>query len=199
MADLWSDYSDGIIKNVDKQIGVKYKLTLRSLLMDPSKYVSQPNIQMTIENLKEEVGKYFDGRVNEMEVEKKAFEDAAMRSDALTGQLSQSISIQARQNNVPMIKPVAVERDTDEEEKIYIDSVDNSVIALVSKLVLSSLLIADFTTTYGNYKAGEWLFSGHKNYVLSVYMPSNGYLQLQSSRDEIIALLDTASGFIKGL
>ena len=196
---MWSDYSDGVIKNVDKQISTKYKFTLRSLLTDPSKYVSQPNIQMTIENLKEEVDNYINGKAKDMAAEKKAFEDATMRSDALTGQLSQSIAMQARQNNVPVIKPVTVDRDTDEDVRIYVDSAENGILSLVQKLASSSMLIADFTAAYGNYKVGEWLFSGNRNYVISVYLPSNSYLLLQSSRDEIIALLNTASGFIKGL
>jgi hypothetical protein len=199
MADLWSDYSDGVMKNIDRQISTKYKLTLRSLLTDPSKYVSQQNIQITIDNLKEEVQNYADGKAKDMVAEKKAFEDATMHSDALTSQLGQSIAMQAKQNKVPMIKPVAVDRDTTKEERIYVDSVDSGVSALVEKLVSSSVLIADFSAAYGKYKVGEWLFSGSKNYVLAVYLPANSYLLLQSSRDELIGLLDAASGFIKGL
>src|SRR5271157_1007286 len=138
MADLWSDYSDGIIKNLDKLVSLKYKLTLRSLLTDPSKYASQPNIVMTIDNLKEEVNTYIEGRVKKMAPEKKAFEDAAARADSLTTQLSQSISSQAKQSKVPVIRPLAVERDTTKEERIYLDTVDAGVSALVEKLVSGS-------------------------------------------------------------
>ncbi len=199
MAELWSDYTDGILKNLDKQVSMKYKLTLRSLLTDPAKYASQPNMHMTIENLKEEVHNYVEGRVKEMGAEKKAFEDALMRADAVTSQLGQSIVIQARQNNVPIIKPVTLDRDTDDDERIYIDSVDNNIIALLNKLVMSAMLIVDSTTTFGNYKVGEWLFSGHRHYVLVAYLPSNSYVLLQQSQDELINLLNTASSFIKGL
>jgi|SRR5271157_5725792 len=199
MAELWSDYSDDIIKSIDRQISTKYKVTLRGLLTDPRRYAALPNIQMTIGNLKEEVAKYIDAQAKGMAAEKKDFEDSAMRADSLTGQLSQSISMQAKQNNIPIIKPVAVDRDTGKEEHIYVDSVDSGVSALVARLVAGSLLIADFGIEYGNYKAGEWLFSGSKNYVLTVYLPPNGYRLLQLSNDEIIGLLDAASDFIKGL
>jgi hypothetical protein len=57
----------------------------------------------------------------------------------------------------------------------------------------------DATVTYGNYKVGEWFFSANKSYVLSVYLPSNGYFVLQTSRDEIIGLLNAASSALKGL
>ena len=37
MADLWSDYTDFVIDNIDKSIGKKYKMSLRDLLTDPEK------------------------------------------------------------------------------------------------------------------------------------------------------------------
>ncbi len=201
MAELWSDYTDGVIKNIDKQIGTssKYKFTLRSLLTDPSKYAAQPNVQMAIGNLKEEVGKYIEGKSKAMEEERKVFEDAMASSDAVTSQLDQLITMHARQGNVPVIRPVTVDRDTTRDETIYISSMDGSVEALLERLVAGSMLIADSTTAYGNYRVGEWLFSGSKNYVLSVFLPTNSYFLLQSSRDELVGLLDAASDFIKGL
>jgi alpha-D-ribose 1-methylphosphonate 5-triphosphate diphosphatase PhnM len=199
MAELWSDYSDNIIKNLDKQLSTKYKLTMRNLLTDPSKYADQPNILVTIDNLKEEVENYAKSRDKVLATEKKEFENAIVRADALTSQLGQSVSMQAKQNGVPVITPVALQRDTTKDEQIYVDSVDNATLALVGKLASSSMLIADFSTTYENYKVGEWLFSGDKDYIISVYMPANEYFRLQSSKDEIVGLLDTASGFIKGL
>ncbi len=199
MADLWSDYSDEIIKSLDRQISAKYKLTLRGFLTDPTKFAVTPNIQTTIENLKEEVNSYIDKKANDMVPEKRAFEDAAMRADALTTQLGQTISVQARQNSIPIIKPILFERDTDEDEHIYVDAVDNGIISLVSKLIASSTYVLDSTAAYGNYKVGEWLFSSSKNYLISVYLPSNGYFVLQTSRDEIIGLLNSASAALKGL
>jgi hypothetical protein len=198
MADLWSDYSDGIIKSIDRQISAKYKITLRSLLTDPSKYASVPNILMTIDNLKEEVNNFMTDRFKGLDADKKSFEDATMRADSITSQIAQSISVQAKQSGVPMIKPIMVDRDTTRDEHIYIDSVDNSITALIAKLVSSSMLIMDSTTVYENYKTGEWLFSGSKNYLLTVYLPVNNYSVLQASREEITSLLDTASDFIKG-
>lgn len=199
MADLWSDYSDGIIKDLDNLIGAKYKITLRGLLTDPTKYASTPNIQMTIDNMKEEVEAFFDLRAKDLADEKKDFDDGKMRADAVTGQLSQNISMQAKQNNVPIIKPVMIDRDVDREERLYFDSFDNSVSALIGKLVSGAVLIADSTVDYGDYKVGEWVFGGVKDYVIQVYSPTNAYSILQDSRTELLGLLDSASTFIKGL
>ena len=62
MADLWSDYTDMLIAAIDKQLGSKYKFSLQALLTDPTKYAAQQNMQITIENMKEDVDKYLDER-----------------------------------------------------------------------------------------------------------------------------------------
>lgn len=199
MAELWSDYTDMLINGIDKQVGSKYKFSLRALLTDPTKYAAQQNVQMAIDNMKEDVDNYIDGRVKALADEQRSLDDAASKADSITGQLGRSISLQAKQNNVPMIKPVTVDRDTAREETIYIDAVDNGVASLVQKLVSSSMLVADLSVSYKNYTVGSWLFSGSKNYVLSVYMPDSTLLALEASRSEINNLLTSASNFIKGL
>jgi hypothetical protein len=199
MAELWSDYTDMLVTGIDKQIGAKYKFSLRSLLTDPTKYATLQNVQTAIDNMKEEVNSYIDAKANALDDEKKGLDDAAAKVDSITRQLGQSINSQARQNNAPVIRPVMIERDTTKEENIYVDSIDSSVVALVQKLVLSSTLIADFSAKYKDYTIGSWLFSGHKNYMLNVYMPDNTLLSLEMSRAELGNLLDSASNFIKGL
>jgi hypothetical protein len=199
MAELWSDYTDMLISGIDKQLGGKYKFTLAGLLSNPNKYATQANVQMSIDNMKEDVEKYIDERVKALADEQKDFDDAASKADAVTGQLSRSISIQAKQSNIPMIKPITMDRDTDREETIYIDTVDNGVTSLVQKLVASATMVADLSTTYKNYNIGSWLFSSSKNYVLNVYMPDSALLALEASRLEIEGLLNLASSTIKGL
>lgn len=199
MAELWSDYTDMLISGMDKQINTKFKVSLRDLVTDPSKYSSQQNIQMTISNVKEEVNRTIDSKIAAMAESEKVIDDAGARADALTGQISQSITVQARQNGVPIIKPVAVDRDLAREERVYVDTMDQGVTSLIQRLSASSTLIADTTTTYKSYRIGEWLFSGAKNYVLRVYMPRNSVVSLEASRGELGALLDAASDFLKGV
>jgi hypothetical protein len=199
MADLWSDYTDMLITGIDKQLGSKYKFSLRAMLTDPVKYATQPNVQITIENLKEDVDKYLDERSTALATEQKELEDQAAKADSITGQLSRSITMNAKQSNVPVIKPVTLDRDTAKEKAIYIDNIDSNVNTLVEKLVSASILIADLGTVYKNYKFGSWLFSGNKDYVLSVYVPDSSFLMLEASRIELDGLLLSASSFIKGL
>jgi hypothetical protein len=199
MAELWSDYTDMLIKGIDKQIGSKYKFSLAALLTNPNRYAAQPNVQISIDNMREDVDKYIDDKAKAMADEQKNLDDAASKADSITGQLGRSISVQARQSNIPMIKPVTMDRDTDREETIYVDAIDNGVSALVQKLVSASILVADLSASYKNYSIGSWLFSGSKNYVLNVYMPDSALLALEASRLEINGLLQLASSTIKGL
>jgi hypothetical protein len=199
MADLWSDYTDMLIAGIDKQFSSKYKFSLRALLTDPTKYASQQNVQVTIDNMKEEADKYLDDRVTALGAEQKDFDDAAAKADSISGQLARSITMNAKQNNVPVITPVAVDRDMTREKRVYIDTIDSSVTMLIEKLAASSMLIANLSTTYKEYTFGSWLFSGNKDYVVSVFVPDSSLLMLEASRIELDGLLLSASSFIKGL
>ncbi|MDE1833001.1 MAG: hypothetical protein KGH58_01120 [Candidatus Micrarchaeota archaeon] len=199
MAELWTDFTDAIISGIDAGAKPGDKITLRELLTDPAKFAKEPDIQNKIKNMKEASDGYVDQRIKEMSSAEKALEDSVAKADTLSAQLGQSISVKAMQNKVPMIKPVAVDRDLTREERILINAIDTNVNALIDKLVSNSTMVADFSTSYKNYRIGEWLFSGPKNYVLSVYLERNELLLMQGSRAEIDALLDAAANFVRGL
>ncbi|MCL4390893.1 MAG: hypothetical protein QW194_01960 [Candidatus Micrarchaeaceae archaeon] len=199
MADLWSDYTDFVIDNIDKSIGKKYKMSLRDLLTDPESFSSDPNIQNTIKSMADDVNAYIDQALSKMSAQKQELDDNLTKADSVTKQLAQSISMQAKQNRVPFIVPVSIDRDDTKEEVISVDSAGSDVLALIEKLAASSTLIADFTTQYDNSLIGNWFFSGPKNYTINVYLPDSDIISMQDSRDELLGLLDAASALIAGL
>lgn len=199
MAELWSDFTDFVITNVDKKMGNKYKVSLRNLLSNPSKYASQADIQTVIKNMTQDVDSYVDQSVDAMPDESKKLDDALKKADSVTKQLSSTISMQCKQNKVPLVKPVSVDRDRTKEEAIFIDSAGSDVVSLAQKLIEISNLIADFSYQYRDAWIGSWLFSGKKNYTLNVYMPDNDVALLEASRNEITALLNGASAVVKGI
>ena len=199
MADLWSDYTDFVIDNIDKSIGKKYKMSLRDLLTDPESFSSDPNIQNTIKSMADDVNAYMDQALSKMSAQKQELDDNLTRADSVTKQLAQSISMQAKQNRVPFIVPVSIDRDDTKEEVISVDSAGSDVLALIEKIAASSTLIADFTTQYDNSLIGNWFFSGPKNYTINVYLPDSDVISMQDSRDELLGLLDAASAMIAGL
>jgi len=197
MAEIWSDYSGAIISDMDPMIKKKYGFALSDLLTNPKKFAGTEDIGIKIGNIKEEVDSYIDAQKQEALKKETNFSNMLERADSITGKIAQRISVIAKQNNVPSIKPVAIDRNTDNEEHIYVDSSDDSVMALVEKLAASSMVIADFTTDYNDRKLGEWYFSGHKNYTLTVYMPTSNIMLLDTSKEELDALLGAASDFIE--
>ncbi|MCL5442619.1 MAG: hypothetical protein M1603_02975 [Candidatus Marsarchaeota archaeon] len=199
MADLWSDYTDFVIDNIDKSIGKKYKMSLRDLLTDPESFSSDPNIQNTIKSMADDVNAYMDQALSKMSAQKQELDDNLTRADSVTKQLAQSISMQAKQNRVPFIVPVSIDRDDTKEEVISVDSAGSDVLALIEKIAASSTMIADFTTQYDNSLIGNWFFSGPKNYTINVYLPDSDVISMQDSRDELLGLLDAASAMIAGL
>lgn len=199
MADLWSDYTDALMKDIDKSLGSKYKMSIQNLLADPTKYVSQPNVQLTVGNMKEDANKYIDGLLGGMPDEVKALEDSTAKANEMTRQLAQNISMQTKQHDVPLVKPYDVTREPAREEVIQIDTVDDQLLKLAEKLTEGSNMVADFTYSFKNFNIGSWLFSrNEKNYVLSVYMPPNNAYDLELSRLELNDLFDDAANFIRG-
>ncbi len=199
MADLWSDYTDFVIDNIDKSIGKKYKMSLRDLLTDPESFSPNPNIQNTIKSMADDVNAYMDQALSKMSAQKQELDDNLTKADSVTKQLAQSISMQAKQNRVPFIVPVSIDRDDTKEEVISVDSAGSDVLALIEKIAASSTMIADFTTQYDNSLIGNWFFSGPKNYTINVYLPDSDVISMQDSRAELLGLLDAASAMIAGL
>ncbi len=199
MAEMWSDNADVIIKNVDKDIKAKYKFSLSEFLTNPADYASVPNVAITVSNMKEYVDEFGSSLLEGLDEEKKKLDDDAMKCDAVTSQIAQAIKAEARQSKIPIIKPATMLRDEGKEEVIYVKDASGDVLGLVSRLVDSSLMIADFTRQYENYQIGEWLFSGNKNYVLRVSLDPNPYLNVEASVKEINGLLDAAADYLKSL
>lgn len=199
MAEFWSDYTDFVLSSIEKKLGNKYKVPLKGLLSNPVKYAGTAAIQTTIRSLSQDVDSYIDSTIASMPEEKKAMTDQLLKIDATTKQLASTVSMQAKAHKIPMIKPVTIERDESKEEVIFVDSVNDPTLALIDRLCGSSTIVSDFSYTYDKATIGSWLFSGQKNYVLSVYVPDNDVMMLEASRSEIQDMLDAADVMTHGI
>ncbi|MCL4411549.1 hypothetical protein M1329_01270 [Candidatus Marsarchaeota archaeon] len=196
MPDNWSEPAGILIDSVEPTVKQKYNMSLRGLLASPGRYSGTANLNTTIDNIREDIDNYVSETIDSMPEERKSFESDALKCDSITKQLGQNISLQAKQNSVPMIKPDAMDRDETRDEVFYISSVDNSVLSLVQKLVAASTVVADFSRTYRNYNIGEWLFSTNaKNYVIRVNLQPNAIVTIDAARDEVNGLLDGVMTF----
>jgi len=198
MAEFWSDYTNTVISDVDADLGNKYgKVNLRKFLSNPAKFVEQPDIQTVAQGIRKDTNAFIDSILEGLDKEQRDLENSLAKADSITTQIISNISMQAKQNKVPMIKPALIERDQTQDVTIYIDNMDSSVLALIEKLAANATYIADNTTTYSDRKIGEWLFGGRKNYILSVFMPDNQAMSLQDTKTEINGLFDLAMDFVK--
>lgn len=199
MAELWSDYTDFVLTSLDKTFADKYKLQIRDIISNPDKYASQKDIEKTLTNMREDANSYIDSSISTMPEEKTALEDALAKADSITKQISDNLSVRAKQYKVPIVKPVSVEREVVKDEVISIDSANSDTLALIEKLTESSSYIADMTYTYNESLVGSWFFSGSKNYVLDIFMPDNDVALLEASRAEINDLIDSVLAVIRGI
>ena len=193
----WSDNANVIIEDIAPDIKDKYNIDLKDLLMKPEFYVSKKGIEVTVDNINEDINNYMADMESSMQDDKKDFEKDGLKCDAVSKQLSQNISMQAKQNNIPLIKPLDIERDTEIEEVIQINNIDNGVMALISKLSSLSNFIADFSSNYKTYSMGRWLFDGKKNYVVNVSLEPNAYAEFDIAREEITALVNNVRDYLK--
>ena len=199
MAELWSDYTDFVLTSLDKTFADKYKLQIRDIISNPDKYASQKDIEKTLTNMREDANSYIDSSISTMPEEKTALEDALAKADSITKQISDNLSVRAKQYKIPIVKPVSVEREVVKDEVISIDSANSDTLALIEKLTESSSYIADMTYTYNESLVGSWFFSGSKNYVLDIFMPDNDVALLEASRAEINDLIDSVLAVIRGI
>jgi len=98
---------------------------------------------------------------------------------------------------VPYIKPKSIERKEEADENVIIDKYEPGMESLIGKLLSNAVYVADVSVPYKNYILGSWLFSGQKNYLLSLDTPTSLVLNIETSRDVISYLLDTISGVFK--
>ncbi len=198
MAELWSDYADNIITDVDTSMGAKYgKMNVRKFLNNPGKFAAQPNVLADAKSMQDDVDAFIKTLLGEMSDQAEALNDSLEKADSITGQLSQNISMQAKQNRIPIIKPVLIQRNNSNDQVIYLDTADSSVITLIEKIIPGTTYIADSSANYDGHKIGDWTFGGAQNYILRVYVPQTDIILLNNSKTEIGKLFDAAVSFIK--
>ncbi|OWP53275.1 hypothetical protein Micr_00683 [Candidatus Micrarchaeum sp.] len=194
----WSENTNDLIESLAPVINDKYGIALKDILINPAFYVSKKDIETTFSSIRNEVDDYVETTMKGLEDEKKNFEKDGLKCDAVSKQLTQSITMLAKQNNIPVIKPVSIDRNVDNEEVIYVNNIDSGLTALITKLASASSFIADFSTTYKTYSLGQWLFDGHKNYVINVSLEQNSYMDLDQARDELKVIMDGIDAYFKG-
>ncbi len=193
----WDDQTDTFITNIDKSISKQYSMSLRDLLLNPDKYVETKDVLTTIDKIKANVDDYFNGMRDSLADEQGAFSKALEDADTLYTRMEEAIATKASLSRVPYIRPYDIDFNPDNREEITINQFNNATDGLVTKLINVSNYVGNISTTYGKYTIGSWIFSGQRDYIVSIYLPDSIITQIDGLNTQIDGLIDAAYQQIK--
>jgi transcription termination factor NusB len=186
----WDGQTDGFITDIDGVVSKKYGVSLRNLLLHSSRYANKKDIASTVKNIKKEVSDYFDVMLSGLKEEQEKLDSELEEASSQYKQVDALIASKAAVARVPYVKPLYVDRNTANDETVIVDKYDTSFDGLIGKFVFGSHYIADMSATYKQHTLGSWLFSGQKNYVLTLTPPTSPVLAINNSIDTINGMLD---------
>ena len=186
----WDDDTDGFISDLDTNFSKKYNMPIRSLLMNPAKYLGKKDLSTAIDGIRADADNYFTTLLGGLKDEEAKLETELERADSQYREVDNVITNKAAVSRVPYIKPLAVSRNPNSEETIVIDNYEEGMEGFVGKLVSVSNYVADMSAVYKQHRLGSWMFSGTKNHVLTINPPSSPVLIIDNSRNIINGLLD---------
>ncbi len=187
----WDDQVDQFVASIDRITKGEADISLRDLLLNPDKYLSGKDFGKTLATVKEIVGTYFGSLMDSMKDEKEKLRSELESMGAQYTRINEVISGKASGAKIPYVKPFIVDMDTDLKEEIVIEQYNETVDALIGKLVLSSTYVADLSGTYKGHTLGSWLFSAERPYVLTIKTPSSLFIVIENASDTITAMLES--------
>jgi hypothetical protein len=185
----WDEQTDGFISDIDEIVSKAYNIQLRSLLMNPTKYLNSKDFRTTLDGIKSEVDSYFQALLDDLKDEQAKLDSEMESATAQYKQIDSVIANKAAAARVPYVRPLLVSRTPESEESIIIEKYDESMEAFIGKLVNISNYVADMSADYKQYKLGSWIFSGAKNHVLTLNPPASPILTVENSRGIINDML----------
>ncbi len=189
----WDEQTDAFISAIDNanKTEKSYDISLRDLLSNPNKYMSMERLESKVELIRKATVKYFAGMSSNFEAEKKELDSLLAQCDSSYSDIDDVITSKAAAARVPYFKPYFVYSNPDSREEILIEKYTEELEFLVGKLSNISNYVADLSGSYKDHKFGSWIFSGEKNYVLTVRAPESILMDMERSRALIESMLDS--------
>ncbi len=185
----WDEQTDGFVSDLDETVSKSRGISLRSLLMNPNRYLTKKDLGTTLTGIRSDADAYFNALLDNLKDEQTKLESEMESATAQYREIDSVITTKAAAARVPYIKPLFVSRVPDKEESIVIEKYDDGLEAFVGKLVNASNYVADVSATYKQYTLGSWIFSGAKNHVLTINPPASPVLSIENSRTLINDML----------
>jgi hypothetical protein len=186
----WDDQTDMMLTDLDDTMLKKYGISLKSLLMNPDKYLGKKGIGDAAKGMKEDADAYFSQLLIGLEDESQKLKSEMESATSQYKQVDSVIAGKAAVLRVPYIKPLFVSRNEDKEELVIIEQYNDTLDAFLGRLASVSSYVADISSKYKEYVLGSWLFSGAKNYVLMINPPTSPVLAIESGKDIVDGILN---------
>jgi hypothetical protein len=191
----WDEQTDAFITAIDNanKTEKSYDISLRDLLTNPNKYMTMVDLEAKISSAKKAVDKYFATTASNFEEESKELNALLIQCDDSYSKINETISSKSSTARVPYVSPYFVYSDPESREEILIEKHTEEIDFLIGKLVNVSHYVADLSGSFRKHKLGSWLFSGEKNYVLSIRAPESILMDMERSNNLINNILDSIS------
>lgn len=190
----WSNDTNPFITDLDNSVAKKYDVSLRRLFLNPEEYEGVKDISDRIGKVRADVEAYFTDLEEGLEDERKEFTKDLEDADALYTKMEQAVSSKAAIAKVPYFKPADSDLSRIGSEIMYLDDYNNTLDAIILRLINSSEYVANVSTVYKKYNIGAWFFSGERPRILSVNPPQSVLISIEAAHDEISDMLEAAAG-----
>ncbi len=192
----WDAQTDQFVADIDDVVTKEYGISFRDLLLNPSKFRKNQKAKDAMPGIKAEVDSYFDNIAKTMDDEKKKLESELDAANVQYDKIDEVIHIKSSALKVPYIKPLFVNRNVSSEETITVENYDEALDQMIGRLINVSHYVADVSVSYKDYMLGTWIFSGPKNYILTINQPVSYLFTLEGSNRAINTLLETAGNIL---
>jgi len=193
------DITQSYIDAIDNAYSTKFGVSIAQFIKHPEQYIdNKEEILLKEENLKAYINEYFDKQIDSLKDEYEEFTKVMESISAQSDRIKKVIMDEASSKKIPFIEPNTINISENMREDIIIEKYDDTIDSLISKLIDSSIYIADTSVYYQKYNVGSWLFStGSRSYVLRIFVPNNPILSINSSKSMILNLVDYAFSVLR--
>jgi hypothetical protein len=189
----WDDQTELFMQELDELTKANNGMSIRNLLLNPNKYNDDGELQAKLPALQATVDSYFNDMLNGLTNEQRELDQELANADLFYKKIDDIIQARAGPSKVPYIAPYTVYINRDEREEIVVNQYTDDLDQLIVKLINGSGYVANLSGKYLEHKLGSWLFSGSKNYVLTINPPSSIIMDINNSKSLITDMLSSFS------
>ncbi len=197
MAEEVLSNADFIIQKIMPNIKEKFGVDIEEFINNPRSFSEDNDIINKVEQIEAEVDDEITKIIAGMGDAQKDFDDSISKATAISNTLAQSISVEAKQHNTPILAPTDMENMQDNIPTIYVDNAEDNTINFAKKLAGISNFILLSNITYKENKIIGWTFvTNHGSYALRIEIPESIVLDFEYARNEIINGIEAARAYL---